>query len=132
VDTLVIVTRFTLAAVFAVAGVAKLADGESSRLAVSGTGLPAWATPLAAVLLPVVEVCVAGALLAAPIRAAAVSAVVLMAVLNAGLAVRVLRDENGGCNCFGRARETTVGWRTVARNLALAAAAVFLYAAALH
>jgi hypothetical protein len=80
----------------------------------------------------VVELCVAAALVAIPGRRSASAAVALMTLLNSGLAVRVLRGEAGDCGCFGRPRHASVGWHTVVRNMLLAAAAVFLYASAVH
>src|SRR6266699_3563976 len=123
-DTWVISLRFALAAVFAVAGVAKLADGQSSRLAVSGVGLPSWAVSLVSVLLPITELAVAAMLVAVPGRAPALAAVALMTLLNSGLAVRGLRGQAGDCGCFGRPRQASVGWHTAVRNMLLAAAAV--------
>src|SRR5438132_10972809 len=100
----VIAGRVVLAAVFAAAGAAKLSDLESSRLTVSRAGLPSWATPPAAVLLPSAELCVAAALVAVSGRAPALAAVALMTLLNSGLAVRVFRGEAADCGCFGRSR----------------------------
>ena len=129
---MVMTIRVTLAAVFAVAAITKLADNRGSRLAVAGVGLPAWTTAPLAVLLPVAEAAVAVALMAIPGRGSALAALGLVAALNAGLALRVLRGETGDCNCFGGANSTPVGWRTLARNMVLAAAVVALYAAAGH
>jgi uncharacterized membrane protein YphA (DoxX/SURF4 family) len=131
-DIWVISLRFALAAVFAAAGVAKLADTETSRLAVSGVGLPSWATPPAALLLPAAEVAVAAGLLAAPGRVTALAAVALMTALNIGLAIRVMRGEKGDCGCFGGARRSPIGWHTVVRNGLLAAGTVLLYASVVH
>ena len=57
--------RLVLASVFAVAGVAKLADVEGSRRAMEGFGVSAWFSAAAGRLLPVVELAVAVALVVA-------------------------------------------------------------------
>lgn len=50
-----LVARLALAAVFAVAGVAKLRDLAASRQAVASFGVPASLAPAVGVLLPVAE-----------------------------------------------------------------------------
>jgi uncharacterized membrane protein YphA (DoxX/SURF4 family) len=59
----VLVARLLLAGVFAIAGLAKLADRSGSRQAVIDFGLPSsYAGPLS-ILLPLVELAVAAALI---------------------------------------------------------------------
>ena len=62
-DAALLVARLLLAAVFAVAGLAKLADREGSERALKVFGLPAPLASPFAILLPVAELAVAVALL---------------------------------------------------------------------
>ena len=60
---LVLGVRLVLAAVFAVAGVAKLLDAAGSRGALEGFGVPRGAARLAGTVLPVAELAIAAGLL---------------------------------------------------------------------
>jgi hypothetical protein len=74
-----LVIRLVLAAVFLVAGGAKLADLAGSRAAVEGFGVPAPAARVLGLLLPVAELCTAGALLpASSARSGAIAAGALL------------------------------------------------------
>ena len=61
-DAALLGARIVLAAVFAIAGVAKLLDRPGAREALAGFGLPARLAAPLAVALPVVELSVAAAL----------------------------------------------------------------------
>jgi uncharacterized membrane protein YphA (DoxX/SURF4 family) len=61
-NTALLVARLLLAAVFATAGVAKLADREGSRRAITDFGVPPSLAAALAVLLPLCELAVAAAL----------------------------------------------------------------------
>jgi uncharacterized membrane protein YphA (DoxX/SURF4 family) len=63
VDLVWLAARLVLAAVFAVAGVAKLADRDGFRRAVEGFGDPAKLSSIVARLIPVIELGVAIALI---------------------------------------------------------------------
>jgi uncharacterized membrane protein YphA (DoxX/SURF4 family) len=65
VDIFLLIARVLLAAVFGVAGVAKLADQKGSRSSLTQFGVPAFAVPAAALLLPLAELACAVALLRA-------------------------------------------------------------------
>jgi peroxiredoxin len=116
-----------LAAVFVVAGVAKLADREGSRRAVADFGVPgALAAPLG-VLLPLAELAVAVALI--PTSTAfwgAVGALVLLLLFVAGIGANLARGRKPDCHCFGQLHSSPAGWSTLARNGVLAAIAAFL------
>ena len=66
VDALLLSIRCLLAAVFVVAAVGKLMDLGGSERALREFGVPAAAAPAGAVVLPVTELVLAGALLAQP------------------------------------------------------------------
>lgn len=126
-DIAVLLARLLLAAVFVVAGVAKLADREGSRRAMADFGLPtALAAPLG-VLLPVAELAVAAALIATPTALwGAVGALVLLVVFAAGIGANLARGRSPDCHCFGQIHSAPAGWSTLARNAALACVAAFL------
>lgn len=121
--------QLCLAAVFAVAGCAKLADRAGFRAALESFRLPRRLVPVAAIAVPPAELAVAAALLFAPTaRAAALAALVLLAIFS-GAMVRVLRSGSApDCNCFGGIAQMEVGRGTLVRNGALAAVAVFVLA----
>jgi peroxiredoxin/uncharacterized membrane protein YphA (DoxX/SURF4 family) len=116
--------RLVLAAVFAVAGVAKLLDAAGSRAAVEGFGVPRGAARFAGTVLPVAELAVAAGLLV-PASAwwSALAAAGLLAVFMAVIGVSMARGAAPGCHCFGRLHSAPVSWRTQVRNGVLAAAA---------
>jgi hypothetical protein len=123
----VIVLRLFLAAVFAVAGVAKLRDPAGARATVGGVGVPAGLRPSVAFGLSVVELAVA-ALLVLPgleIVGAAIAASLLTVFLLA-LGVQHLRGVDVPCACFGQIAVTPAGLPTLARNAVLLAAAVLV------
>jgi peroxiredoxin len=121
--------RLLLAAVFFVAGAAKLADREGSRRALLGFGLSgSLARPLA-ILLPVAEVGVAAALL--PRHTAwwgAAGALALLLAFMVAIAVSLARGQTPECHCFGRIHSAPAGWSVIARNALLAAAATYVLA----
>jgi peroxiredoxin len=112
-----LVARIVLAAVFATAGVAKLADLAGSRRAVADFGAPRWlAGPLGTVL-PLVELGVAGALLASGSgRGGALASLALLLAFSAAIALNLIRGRAPECRCFGRLHSAPVSWLTVARN----------------
>ncbi len=116
--------RLVLAAVFAVAGVAKLLDAAGSRGALEGFGVPRAAARLAGPVLPVTELAIAAGLLV-PASAwwSALAAAGLLAVFMAATGVSMARGAAPDCHCFGRLGSAPVSWRTQLRNGVLAAAA---------
>jgi peroxiredoxin len=119
--------RVTLAAVFLAAGIAKLADRAGSRQAVVDFGVPSpLANPLGT-LLPLAEIAVAAALL--PTASAwwgSLGALVLLLLFIAGIGVNMARGRAPACHCFGQIHSEPVGWPTLARNVALALAALLV------
>ena len=116
--------RLVLAAVFAVAGTAKLLDAAGSRGALEGFGVPRRAARLAGTVLPVAELAIAAGLLV-PASAwwSALAAAGLLAVFMAAIGLSMARGAAPGCHCFGRLHSAPVSWRTQLRNGMLAAAA---------
>jgi thiol-disulfide isomerase/thioredoxin/uncharacterized membrane protein YphA (DoxX/SURF4 family) len=125
--TALLIVRLVLAAVFAVAAVAKLGDLRGSREAVSGFGVPErLAAPLGTVL-PLAELAIAIALLpASTARYGAIGAALLLAVFVAAIARSISRGEAPDCHCFGQLHSEPAGPRTLVRNGILAALAGFV------
>ena len=127
--TLVLLGRLLLAAVFALAAVMKLADRAGTRTAVREFGVPKSLGGSVATLLPIAELAVAVALLVPQsARWGALGAVALLAAFIAVMARSMARGEAPDCHCFGALASEPVGWRTLVRNLALAAVAIFVVA----
>jgi len=110
-----------LAAVFVRAGAAKLARPAQTATSFIALRVPAAATAARAV--PVVEVLVAVALLAAP-RAGAVGALVLLIPFTAVLVRAVRTGSTAPCNCFGAVRADPVSGVDLVRNGLLVAVAL--------
>lgn len=127
VDGLGYACALLLAAVFVRGGAAKLA-----RPQVTATGFAALGVPAAVVLagaVPVIELLVAVALVAAP-RAGAVAALVVLAAFSAVLGRALRAGADAPCACFGTARTDPVSTTDLVRNgLLVVAAAAALTAA---
>jgi peroxiredoxin/uncharacterized membrane protein YphA (DoxX/SURF4 family) len=116
--------RVLLAAVFLVAGLAKLADLAGSRQALRDFGVPTrLATPFG-LLLPLAELAVAVALI--PTVSAwwgALGALALLLLFVGGIGSNLARGRQPECHCFGQLHSAPAGWSTLIRNLVLAAVA---------
>lgn len=126
----VALARVLLAGVFLVAALSKLVDRAGSRRALRGFHVPGALVEPAVWLLPVVEAGIAVGLLAPrTVRAAALAAFVLLALFDV-VVIRAIRAGTAPpCHCFGSARAEPVSWWTVARNVALGAVALVVFAA---
>lgn len=124
-DTIWLLARLILAAVFAVAGVGKLMDIPGSIKATQGFGIPERLARPIGTLLPFLELL--AAILLIPVSTALAGAVLALALLTAFLAgmVNSLRKgEAPDCHCFGQIHSEPVGPRTIIRNAVLAALAI--------
>jgi hypothetical protein len=122
VNEIALAIRVLLALVFLSAAIGKI----SHRLAFQGVVanyrlLPEIVVPTFALLLPLVEAAVAGALLFAPPYWPEVSAGLLLIVFAAAMAINILRGRRHiDCGCFQSALKQTLSWTLVARNAGLA------------
>lgn len=116
--------RLLLAAIFVVAGVAKLADLSGSRQGLLGFGVPEpLARPLGG-LLPIAELGIGLMLVpAATAWWASVGALALLLTFVVAIGVSLARGQAPDCHCFGQIHSAPVGWSTLARNGLLAAIA---------
>ena len=127
-----LLARFALAAVFAGAGLAKLAQPAEFATAVANYRLlPAPLVAPVATWLPRGEVA-AAALLTLGVAAGPVALALLVLLLGfaAAVAVNLGRGRTIDCGCGGTAAPRRIGWGLVARDLGLAALALLVAAEA--
>lgn len=125
---LVVAARAVVAGVFVYAGVPKLLEPAAFAQSISNYHLvpESLVGPIAAVV-PVLEIVVALALVTGfAARGAAIAAAAMLAVFSAAIAQAIARDIDIACGCFGTASSPEADWWSVARNVALLAAAVFV------
>ena len=107
------VAAVVLGGVFAVSGVAKLSSPDAWRTQSIQLDVP----PIAAAIVPYVEVGLAGLLIAGVFRQpTAVVGVCLLVAFTAFLIVRIRQGRRPACACFGSLRSRPIGWGHVARN----------------
>jgi uncharacterized membrane protein YphA (DoxX/SURF4 family)/peroxiredoxin len=125
-DALVI-ARLGLAAVFIIAGVAKLADRPGTRQALEDFDVPASLIDPFVLLLPLAELATAIALVF-PITArwGAAGSLVLLALFVVGLTRALRRGEAPDCHCFGQLHSKPASRTTVVRNVVLAIPAAYV------
>jgi thiol-disulfide isomerase/thioredoxin len=128
-STLVIVSRFLLAAVFAASGLAKLVDLRAFRRALGDFAVSARLTLSLAVLLATAELVIAGTLVPqSSARFAGMAALALLGLFVAVISVTLARGRQPECRCFGQLHPAPVGPATLLRNIALAGLAAVVVA----
>lgn len=116
--------RLVLAAVFLLAGTAKLIDRRGSVQALRNFGVAGPAAPIIGWSLPLVETVIAIALI--PLETAwwgALGSLLLLLGFIAGIAYNLARGKTPDCHCFGQLYSRPVGRTTLVRNGLLAVAA---------
>lgn len=114
--TVAILASVALGVTFLVAGAAKVVSGPLWTVNARALGAPRVVIPA----VPWLEI-VIGALLCAQIARVpmALAAAALLVAFTALLLMRLVHGEHPVCSCFGTWRATPLGWRHVARNIAL-------------
>ena len=118
--------RLGLGGLFVLAGVLKLAQPTTFATEIVYYSFLPQLAPYLAATLPMIEIALGLALVAAPVpwrRAAALAMAGLLAVFTVAVVQAVARGINIDCGCFGGGSGPVSGW-TIARDLALLAAAV--------
>jgi thiol-disulfide isomerase/thioredoxin len=124
-----LIARLVLAALFLVAGGAKLADRDGSRAAVAGFGLKRFIA-VVAVLLPLAELLATALLLpSGTARWGGLLALVLLVAFGVAIASALRRGEAPDCHCFGQLQSAPAGRVTLARNAVLAVLSGFVVVA---
>lgn len=110
---------------FAIAALPKIQDPSGFAAAIDNYHLlPIELIRIAAVGLPVLEVCIALALLTPRLmRGASLLAAVLLGVFSLAMMQAMARDIDLDCGCFGASAELNVDGWSVARNVGLSALA---------
>lgn len=128
-EILLLLIRLFLAAIFAVAGVAKLFDLEGSEKAVKDFGVPDDVSKTFAVILPTAEILIAFLLL--PVYTAwlgAVGAFLLLLIFIGGMLWQMAQGNAPDCHCFGQLHSEPVSKSTLIRNGIFAFLALVLVA----
>jgi uncharacterized membrane protein YphA (DoxX/SURF4 family)/peroxiredoxin len=127
VSAALLVARLVLAALFLVAGLAKLGDITGSRRAVSEFGVPIRFVPAVALAVPLCEIAVAVALLPrGSARWGALTALLLLLGFLGAIGRAIAGGYQPDCHCFGQLHSAPAGKGTFLRNLALAGIAGFV------
>ncbi|GAA1999190.1 DoxX family membrane protein [Nakamurella flavida] len=133
-DTVGLLARFGLAAVWLSAGIPKALDARETTVAVRAYQvLPEGLVPVVAGVLPFLEIALALLLIAGlATRLAAVLSAVLLVIFIAGVAQAAIRGLTIDCGCFGGGGDVAPGqtaytWEIV-RDLGFLALAGFLVA----
>lgn len=125
----VLLARFVLAAVFGVAGFAKLAGREGVRRSLGQLGVPIRLVTTVGGALVLSELGVAvGLLFGSFAQASGLAAVALLAGFSAVVALNLVRGRSPDCHCFGRLHSAPIAWSMAARNAVLACIALFVVA----
>jgi uncharacterized membrane protein YphA (DoxX/SURF4 family) len=113
---LLLLTRFVLAAVFAFAATAKLADWTGTRQAVTAFGgAEKWARKIAIMVISI-ELGVAVLLVfASSARYGGIVAAAMAFAMIAVVAIALARGKRPECHCFGRIYSRRIGWSTLVR-----------------
>lgn len=129
-STALLIARLMLAAVFAIAAIAKLTDVPAARRSLGDFGIPERFTNVGARALPLAELTVAVALVPPPTaRWAGLGALILLALFSLAIARAVATGAQPDCNCFGQLHAGPVGGGALARNLGFAAVAGAIFLA---
>jgi methylamine dehydrogenase accessory protein MauD len=116
-ELVLLLARLALAAVFAAAAVAKLADVRGTRSMLTGFGVPRRSVGTAAIVLPVAELAVAATLLSASLAwEGALAAAALLTGFTVAIAAQLARGRRPDCNCFGSLQAKPIGPLTLLRN----------------
>jgi uncharacterized membrane protein YphA (DoxX/SURF4 family)/peroxiredoxin len=125
-DALVL-ARLCLAAVFIIAGVAKLADLSGTRQALVDFDVPPRLARLLLRLLPASELATATALVfPTTARWGAAGGLALLALFIVGLTRVLRRGQAPDCHCFGQLHSKPASRGTIARNVILALPAAYV------
>jgi hypothetical protein len=132
IGALALGARLVLAAMFAVAGAAKLRDRRGAGQAALEFGAPERLAGLVGLILPLAELTVAGLLLVpGTVLAGEAGALALLLLFSVAIGIALARGRAPDCHCFGQLHSAPASWRTLGRNGLLAAVAVLALSASL-
>jgi hypothetical protein len=118
------VAALALAAVLAVAAVAKLVDRDGTRESLRGFGVPRPIVAPLSIVVPLAEATLAVLLVVPATRgAAAAASLVLLLAFTGAIARALAGGGEGDCRCFGQLTAGRVGYGALVRNALLVALA---------
>ncbi|HEV7645243.1 MAG TPA: redoxin domain-containing protein [Pyrinomonadaceae bacterium] len=126
-EIVLLLIRVFLAAIFFIAGGAKLYDLEGSEKAARDFGVPEGLAKPVGIILPLAEIAIAISLL--PLNSAwygGIAALVLLTVFTIGMSVQIAKGQAPDCHCFGQIYSEPVGRKSILRNVFLMLAAAVL------
>lgn len=122
-----LICRIVLAVVLGGSAVGKFQDLDDSRQMIRDFGVPDRLARPGGVVLPGVELAVAiGLLIGGLSKWAAGAAALLLATFTLAIGLNMALGRNPECRCFGPLLTSTIGWRTLTRNLILLALAALV------
>ena len=126
-DLALLVVRLVLFGIFALAGIGKLLDLEGSKKAVKDFGVPEELAGILGVVLPFVELTVAGSLLFISTSwFGAIGGILLLTVFTGGMIYQMAKGNAPDCHCFGQIHSEPVSRKSLIRNIAFAVFVVVL------
>ena len=126
-ESILLLSRLFLAAIFATAGITKLMDLKGSEVAVRDFGVPERLVKPISIILPVSEIVIAGLffpLITSWIGAAA--ALVFLVWFTIGMAYQMAKGNAPDCHCFGQLYNEPVRISSLVRNAIFSIPAVYL------
>lgn len=124
-----LIIRLLLAAVFGVAGIAKMLDPRGSEKALRDFGVPGVLIAPLVILLPLAEISIAGLMLFTSVSwFGALGASLLLLIFVAGMSYQIAKGNAPDCHCFGQIHSEPVGKTSLIRNIVLFVIAAFLIA----
>ncbi|MGI9034953.1 MAG: MauE/DoxX family redox-associated membrane protein [Pyrinomonadaceae bacterium] len=128
-ETILLLVRIILAAIFALAGIGKLLDLDGSEKAVKNFGVPANLAKPLSIALPIAELFFALLLLfTTTSRLGAIGAFLLLAAFIGGMIWQLAQGNAPDCHCFGALHSEPVSRKSLIRNGVFALLALFLIA----
>jgi thiol-disulfide isomerase/thioredoxin/uncharacterized membrane protein YphA (DoxX/SURF4 family) len=122
-NAVLLVSRLILAAVFSIAGIAKLADPAGSRQSMTDFGIPKFF----AIVLPLAElICAAALIPASSAWWGSVGVLILLLGFVTGIGISLTRGRRPDCRCFGQLHSSPIGWQTFVRNIILVGIAALI------
>jgi len=126
-EIFLLLLRLALAAVFGIAGIAKIFDPQGAKKAFADFGVPASLVRPVAFLLPLFELAVAGTVLFVPSSwFGAIGATALLLIFTAGMLYQISKGNAPNCHCFGQIHSEPIGISSIVRNLVILVPAMIL------
>ncbi|MFZ1427413.1 MAG: MauE/DoxX family redox-associated membrane protein [Geminicoccaceae bacterium] len=126
-DILGVIIRFSIAALFFVAGISKLANVRRTKESILQFGAPEWTAGGISIFIPTAEILV-GLLLIFSNTAlyGIIGVIVLLLLFSAAIAWNLAKGHKPNCNCFGQIKSTPINKMMLVKNAVMLFSAMFL------